>query len=105
MSVDDLKPSSSLMESHIARAFYVTYSLLNILDEKLTPLDPLEFGYEKDEGHLKPKIKNNLYPPIIELSPPCTCKQCVRKTCKCIMNEVPCIDLCACKIDNTCRRN
>lgn len=104
LSSDDLQPNSGLVLDHIKRAFLVTNMNVNILTLNCDPLDPTEFGYTTGEGYLKPRQEEIIYPPITDLPPPCTCKKCSRQICRCVANNLPCIDLCSCKMHNTCVR-
>lgn len=103
-STEDLLPSSDLIVPNIKRAYFVTYYWLNILNSNLIPLDPTNFGYKLEDGYFKLEVPEKMYPSVSDLPPPCTCLKCSRATCKCVENMVPCIDLCRCKINNSCTR-
>ena len=55
---------------------------MNVLEDN-SSLDPLKYGYTKDEGNFKPIITAKLVrPPQFVL--PCTCKKCAQSTdCPC----------------------
>lgn len=103
--IAEFPPTSKSMHLHIKRALIATYMQLNILNKDCEQFDPTDFGYLDDgNGSLIPEKVTTLFPPIDLLPPNCTCVKCARRTCRCFASNIPCIEFCTCKINNTCTR-
>lgn len=102
--ISDLPPTSASIRLHILRAFYAVYRQVQCLNPNKLILDPLQFGYYQQDHYILPKMsENNLFPPIDELIPNCTCKKCARKTCGCVQAGLPCISSCGCGNSSNCQ--
>ena len=98
-AISELPCSSRSVELHILRAFFATYNLKNILSPTALVLDLNFFGYnvEKDKSmQISPRKNNDIYPPIRNLVPCCTCLKCATKKCICRSYDLPCISFCRC---------
>ena len=101
-SVEDLPATSSSIQLHILRAFYIVYTHTHCLDRDAFKLDPLLFGYEEQDDLLMPAKVKILLPPPEEFVPNCTCKKCKTKSCVCIAAQIPCCKFCGCDEKKTC---
>ena len=104
-SIDALPPTSNSIRLHILRAFYIIYLQTNCLNLTAIRLNPLHFGYEKENELLLPAKVKILVPPINELVPSCTCQKCAKKSCLCILNEIACCKFCKCEKKEICRNS
>lgn len=88
IALDELPPISNSIRLHIILAFFIVYTHTHCLNSNASKLDPLSFTYETDEDLLKPQKVKDLFPPVTELVPSCTCQACVRN-CICVTSIEP----------------
>ena len=96
-TIQDLPPTSTATWSHILRAFYVTYTQVNCLQN--VDLYPLEYGFELQDGSIVP-TKN--YQPLPDsMAVKCDCKKCATRICPCRELKLPCCIFCKCQASDT----
>ncbi|KAL7290365.1 hypothetical protein TKK_0016058 [Trichogramma kaykai] len=61
------------------------------------------FGYIRENDGLIPEMPPQLFPPLDELVPSCTCKVCNKITCICNKMKIPCCSFCSCMKHKTCK--
>lgn len=97
----NLPPTTDALLPHIKRAFYNTYSLTHITDEKPAEMNPELFGFEMKDNLLLPEKH------LLELSDlwtvKCKCTNCSRTTCPCRMKSTKCVRFCGCKKKDDCK--
>ena len=101
----ELPPTSHALRAHILHAFHATYLQLNCLGN-CEPVDPRQFGFEEEDGLLKPTMNKRLIPDDLPQS--CTCTKCATHHCLCQELGVPCCIYCKCQgfaLDGTLCKN
>ena len=93
MTVGKLPPTSNAIHSHILRAHYATYTLLNCLST--LSLDPKMYGFDEVDGMLLPSKFQRLVPDDLILY--CNCVKCSTKGCLCRSKSAPCCKFCKCQ--------
>lgn len=97
ISIEDLPPTSASIRSHILRAYYNTHLYVTCLNDDITQLDSIQFGYEDVGDCLQPSRTTSLFPPSNELVPSCSCLKCARDSCLCFSNGISCCIYCHCR--------
>lgn len=93
--------TSDALHLHLLRATVQTFIWKNAHQTQLEPIDYSLFGYEENNGDLRPRqmTKPRLPESLIQ---PCKCtSNCRTISCSCKKSESPCISLCKC-INNDC---
>jgi hypothetical protein len=95
-----LPPTNDSFVLHLLRCIYQLFVWRSSLKAIIPPLDPLDFGYLKDE-------KTGMYKPQLMTQPPaapellsdlvCNCSNLCSDDCVCSGNEQPCTIACSCK--------
>ena len=89
----DLPPTSHAAKGHILRAFYAAYIQINCLTN--VSLDPLQYGFQMEEGTLEAK---SVYRPLPDhMATNCTCMKCATSRCPCRDEGLPCCAFCKCQ--------
>ena len=99
LDLEKLPPTSSSIRFHIKRAYIQAHVWLHSYFVESIEIDPVEYGYERDETEelLIPIITPELTVPE-ELPMPCKCIKCARETvCVCRINAVKCCQYCNCQ--------
>ena len=96
-TLQELPPSSDSVKDHILRAYFICYQQIHCFDQNSEQLDPLYFGFIKEDGLLIPKKILVTFPSNEDLVPSCSCTNCVKKTCTCRVAGVLCCSFCGCK--------
>ena len=98
-TIVDLPPTSRSTNSHILRAFYMTYSYRNCL-MGLT-LNPTAFGFHEQDGLLLATVNDLQFPDDLDLD--CKCGKCATMRCPCRTKSIPCCIYCKCSFQGNCR--
>ena len=95
-SCKELPCTSSSLQGHLKRSFYMVYSYSTVLNAE-EPLDPTDFGwtYNADDSLLTPDASINELPEDVVST--CTCKSCSTRRCKCLRKFISCTTFCKCK--------
>ena len=99
LSLDELPPTSHAIDFHIRRAHYATHEMTTILTQSLnqTPLNPLSYGFEKQDETLVPI--RGVRPIPEEFAIHCNCVKCAtERWCSCHQNNLPCCTFCKCQV-------
>ena len=107
ISHQNLPPTSQGIEPHIHRAFCNAYTTMHVLDAQLhvetVGLDPADYGFTLDKGHLLP---STLWKTLdTRWSVVCHCGKCARITCPCRAALVKCSRFCKCQKTEICRNH
>ena len=107
ISHQNLPPTSQGIEPHIHRAFYNAYTTMHVLDAQLhaetVGLDPADYGFTLDKGHLLP---STLWKTLdTRWSVVCHCGKCAHITCPCRAALVKCSRFCKCQKTEICRNH
>lgn len=81
--IEELPCTSESIRLHILRSIYIVFYHTNFFNIKLDILNPENYGWVKEDNVLLPQKIYNLFPPLQELVPSCTCKKCKTKWCIC----------------------
>ena len=102
-NVERFPPTSDSIRQHISRGYLQVFKWLYCPFLETIPLNPLDHGYAKDEdGNMIPII--SMKPPIPSNFPlPCTCRKCIKVTCKCRMLKIACCQYCSCNARSECK--
>ena len=95
-NIDTLPPTSRSLKPHMERAFYATYLKLHLLDPNTAALEPVLYGYDKDDSLLMPRKNIKLEPDYLIRE--CKCQKCATIQCNywctCRQIPAPCIEYC-----------
>lgn len=94
----DLPCTSNAIRENIKRAFVQAKLWLESpFGNAMETMDLELYGYERelDSGNLTPKLFDGFSRPS-DVPPPCKCTNCTKKTCRCRVNDMPCIEFCNC---------
>ena len=101
VTILDLPPTSHAARGHILRAFYATYTQKNCLEN--ASLDPLRYGFQRQEGTLEAKAFHRLLPDHMAID--CRCAKCATSRCPCREEGLPCCAFCKCQTnEEPCRK-
>ena len=91
------------MKQRLSRGYLQVFKWLYCPFLETIPLNPLDHRYAKDEdGNMIPII--SMKPPIPSNFPlPCTCRKCIKVTCKCRMLKIACCQYCSCNARSECK--
>ena len=96
ISLEQLPPTSHMIQQHILRAYYATYQMVNLFHpQRSTLLDPTAFGFMATDEILMPM--NAVRPIPEEYTIMCNCKKCSNDRCVCRKKGLPCISFCKCQ--------
>ena len=101
VTILDLPPTSHAARGHILRAFYATYTQKNCLEN--ASLDPLRYGFQRQEGTLEAKAFHRLLPDHMAID--CRCAKCATSRCPCREEGLPCCAFCKCQTNEEPCRN
>ena len=93
-----LPPTTGALKYRIFRSHYVALVLKKCSEPTQNLPDPVNFGWELENGNLVPIMTVDLPAPsgLIELSM-CSCKtSCETNRCSCRRNKLLCTDMCKC---------
>ena len=94
-SISNLPPTSKSVKTHILRWWYLTKVCSSLLSNTFDDLNPLEYGWYKDEEDLLPVKNLSILPE--EYTCKCSCKgDCSTKRCKCKKLNSICTLYCFC---------
>ena len=99
-SLTELAPTSSSIEGHLSRCYYVVYNPINVL-KVIQSLDSVMYGLKSTHDGFLPEKREKEMPAEYII----TCNYKIRCTtrCKCVKNDVFCTIFCKCpnqKCDN-----
>ena len=100
-TISELPPTSASMMGHLLRSHYCLYSSKLYHPQKFINLDPMNYGWERDNGLLTPAKFYNRLP--VEYTVACVCKKRCNGRCKCRRLAAECSEFCAC--GNICTNN
>ena len=101
VTILDLPPTSHAAKGHILRAFYSAYIQMNCLEN--VSLDPLQYGFQMQEGTLEPKAFHRPLPDYMVID--CRCVKCAISRCPCREEGLPCCAFCKCQTNEEPCRN
>jgi len=88
-----LAPTSSVIRTHIQRAFFILRNVLNLLNDRGAVLDPVNRGWFCDGGTILP-VKG-LKPLPADMLIVCKCGgKCDTKRCSCAKADLMCVVFC-----------
>lgn len=103
LAIAQLLPTTASIRFHILRAFFITYGQNRCLKREVTSLNPLLFGYKKQNGYLIPKSVTTIFSSTEELVPNCNCAKCSRQNnCCCRTAGLSCCSFCHCRTTAQC---
>ena len=97
----ELPPSSSSLQQHILRSFYVVNKLTTILERHAIKLTPTDFGYDMADDIILPCHGLKLLPEKYAVS--CNCGKCATSRCTCRGHELSCCEFCNCQKTGSCQ--
>ena len=100
VSLVELPPTSSTINGHLERSYYVVNMCINLLNGKEL-LNPLDYSWRETPGGLLPNKRELTLP--LEYTITCSCKSACSGRCKCVKNEVMCTIFCKC--DESCKND
>lgn len=97
LTLENMVCCSKTIHLHIRRAFFQANLWINAVQKEFPKLDPSEFGYIWSDT-------DNVYYPVLAAEPfrprdlpdPCKCTTCIKKTCRCRLNNFKCVPYCSC---------
>jgi hypothetical protein len=99
-----LPPTSSVIQNHIKRAFFILRNVLNILNEQYTVPDATNYGWLLEDATMLPVKGLKSIPP--EILTVCQCGgQCDTRRCVCRRGGMSCVVFCHAANNSECRND
>ncbi len=97
-----LPPTSSVIQSHIQRSFFIVRNVVNLLNNHSPTLDPTDHGWFCDNGNMLPM--KSLKPLPTEQLTVCRCVgKCNTKRCMCAKSGLVCVVFCHKSRESECQ--